>query len=289
MNYCRTIVGILAGVLSLSVGICFSQQDTTLQKPQQLMLIDGSELIGNVISEDSTSVNFKTLSNVTMVISRSQVKSIKALQGSVVNGTYVRDDPNNTRLFFAPTARSLKSGQGYFSDYELFFPFLAIGVTDFLTLAGGISIFPGLNGQLIYLAPKITPIQLEKFNLAGGVLYITTTSGGDGVGIIYSVGSYGNQNASLTAGLGWGFYGSKIADKPIVMLGGELRISNSCKFITENWIPPNSDIAIISFGLRFFGENLAADLGFIRPTVSGGSGFPFIPWLGFAYNFGTPK
>lgn len=58
------------------------------------------------------------------------------------------------------------------------------------------------------------------------------------------------------------------------MLGGELRISNSIKFI-------------LSLGIRFFSENLAADLGFVLPAGSRIKGFPFIPWVGFTYNFGV--
>ena len=38
------------------------------------------------------------------------------------NGVYWGTDPNHTRLFFAPTARALKKGAGYFADYELVFP-----------------------------------------------------------------------------------------------------------------------------------------------------------------------
>jgi hypothetical protein len=109
------------------------------------------------------------------------------------------------------------------------------------------------------------------------------------VGIYYGVGTYGSTNVSITAGLGWGYYGSDVANKPVVLIGGEVRASNSIKFITENWFLPNSNVNILSFGVRFFGEKLAADLGFIYPVGSGITGFPFIPWLGFAYNFGTVK
>ncbi len=287
-NFLKIIILII--IVSLPPMIGLSQQDTTSQKPHLVILNDGSELVGNIVSEDSISINFKTYGNISMTIPKNQVKSIEILQGDIINGDYIRFDPNQTRLFFAPTARSLKAGQGYFSAYEIFFPFLAVGITDFLTLAGGFSLIPGSNSQMLYLAPKITPIQIDKFSLAGGVLYLNSTSGdADGTGIIYTVGTYGDQSASLTAGLGWGFYGSDIANKPVLMLGGELRLSNHAKFITENWIPPSSDVVIFSFGIRFFGENLAADLGFIRPTIFNTSGFPFIPWLGFSYNFGKTK
>ena len=268
----------------------FSQQDTTSEKPGRLILRDGSELIGRVLTEDSVSITFRTVSNISMTIPRNQVKTIERLSGEIIGGEFVRNDPNHTRLLFSPTARSLKAGQGYFSAYEIFFPLLAVGIADFMTLAGGVSLLPGADAQLFYLAPKITPLQVDNLSLAGGVLYMGITSGGTkGFGIIYGVTTYGTQRASVTGGLGWGFYGDETADRPVIMVGGELRASNSIKFITENWFPPGSDVALLSFGIRFFGESLAADLGFWYPAGSRTSGFPFLPWLGFAYNFGVAR
>ena len=37
---------------------------------------------------------------------------------------------------------------------------------------------------------------------------------------------------------------------------------------------------------RFFGENLAADFSLLALVGEDTSGFPFVPWIGFAYNFG---
>lgn len=278
----------LASILLVVTGVSLAQQDTSATaKLQKITLKDGSEVIGTIGSEDSSFIHFRTSSNVEMTIPREQVKSIEKLTGEIVRGEYRRLDPNRTRLLFAPTARSLKGGQGYFSAYEIFFPLVAVGATDFITLAGGISLFPGAEDQLLYLAPKVRPIHLKKLDIAGGLLYINSTGGdGEGVGIVYGAGTYGTSNAALTAGLGWGFAEGELADEPIILIGGELRASNSVKFITENWIPPNSDIVILSFGIRFFGENLAADLGFIHAAGSDIEGFPFIPWIGFAYNFG---
>jgi hypothetical protein len=265
-----------------------AQQDTvTTARLQKIILKDGSEMIGAVTSRDSGLIRFKTLSNVSMTIPNTQVREIETLSGEVVGGEYRRADPNQTRLLFAPNARSLKAGQGYFSAYEIFFPFLAVGVTDFATVSGGMTLFPGASNQLFYLAPKVRAIHVKEFDLAGGVLYLNATSGSsEGVGILYGVGTYGTANDALTVGLGWGFAQGKVKDKPILLLGGEVRVSNSVKLITENWIPPSSDVSLISFGVRFFGDNLAADLGFIYPAGSEISGFPFLPWLGFAYNFG---
>jgi hypothetical protein len=89
-------------------------------------------------------------------------------------------------------------------------------------------------------------------------------------------------------GLGWGFSGSDISNNPVFILGGELRVSNSIKLITENWFPPSSDVQLISIGLRFLGDRLAADFGLWYPAGGDPEGFPFLPWIVFSYNFGNP-
>lgn len=249
---------------------------------------DGSEIVGTIITEDPAHVEFQSLSKIMMRVPRNQIKTIEPLRGTVVDGEFRKSDPNYTRLFFAPTGRALKSGQGYFSVYDIFFPFIAVGIGDIVTLAGGMSLIPGAENQIYYFAPKITPLHLKDLDVSAGVLYINALgvdfSGG---GIVYGVGTYGSSDHALTVGLGWGFAGGEIANKPILLLGGEIRLTNSIKLLTENWIPPGTDLVVYSFGIRFFGENLAADLGFIRPSKMGSGGFPFIPWLGFAYNFGA--
>ncbi|UCF63970.1 MAG: hypothetical protein JSW33_15615 [bacterium] len=261
--------------------------DSTQTVLYRIELTDGSVLMGTIISEDETSIQFRTVSELDVTIQKDRIAKRDISSAKVVEGKVWRSDPNRTRLFFAPTGRALKAGQGYFSVYEIFFPFIAVGVTDFLALAGGLSLFPGSSEQLFYLAPKITPIQLGKFDLSGGVLYIFIPNEEDNAGIFYGVGTYGNQSASLTVGIGFGFSGGDVADKPVFAVGAELRSSNSVAFITENWFIPDSEYQIVSFGLRFFGENLAADFGLIHPAGADTEGFPFFPWIGFAFNFGA--
>jgi hypothetical protein len=266
-----------------------AQHDSSeVAKIYRLSLMDGSEIVGTILKEDSAQVEFQSVSKISMLVPRNQIKTIVPLRGNVVDGEFRRSDPNYTRLFFAPTGRALKNGQGYFSAYEIFFPFVAIGIGDIVTLAGGMSLIPGASNQIFYFAPKITPLHLQNFDLSAGVLYINALgSGFSGGGIVYGVGTYGSTDHALTVGLGWGFAGGEIANKPILLIGGELRLSNSIKLISENWIPPGTDLVVYSFGFRFFGENLAADLGFFRPSQMDTGGFPFIPWIGFAYNFGA--
>jgi hypothetical protein len=273
----------------MTTGITFSQKDSSQVQISRIELTDGSVLVGKILSEDDVSIRFKTQSGTELTIKKNQIKKREEVSGKMVQGELWLNDPNHSRLLFAPTGRALKSGQGYFSVYEIFFPFIAVGVTDFLTLAGGFSLFPGAESQLLYLAPKITPIQLEKFDLAAGVLFIKVPEEDEGVGIFYGVGTYGNEKTSFTLGLGFAFAGGEVADKPVFALGLEARASRSIKFITENWLIPDSDVQLVSAGLRFFGENLAADFAFFYPAGADTEGFPFLPWIGFAYNFGRKR
>ena len=285
----RFIYLIFIGLLLQSISaknICFAQQDTSTVKLVKITLKDDSKFIGKIISEDSLVINFETTGKISILIPKNQIKSTEILSGEVRNGEFLTRDPNESRLFFAPTARPIKAGEGYFSIYEIFFPTISVGIADILSLSAGISLIPGANSQLIYFAPKITAIQKGDFSAAAGLFYINASSGSSsGAGIVYGLTTYGNTSAALTVGAGWGFSGEYFSDTPVIVLGGEIRLSNSVKFITENWIPVETDYSIISFGLRFFGSKLAADIGFIRPSELNSNGFPFIPWLGFAYNF----
>ena len=203
---------------------------------------------------------------------------------------FVLSDPSNTRLFLSPTARPLKAGDVYFADYMIFFPFIGVGITDFLSIGVGRSIFPGENDQTWYLTSKVTPITIDKVSVACGLLLFNFTQqflDALALGTFYGGVTYGNQKASLTAGLSWGFAGRDISKNPmIIMVGGDLRISNKIKIITENWFFTEAGISpLLSIGIRIFGENLAGDLGLIYPTGLDSDGLKFLPWLSVTYKF----
>ncbi len=268
------------------ISTVYSQKADTNVERYRIELKDGTTLLGEIISEDENTIYFKTLSNIEVSILKDKIRRKEIISGKMVEGKFLRQDPNNTRLFYAPTGRGLKAGQAYFSIYEIFFPTVAVGITDFFALAGGISLFPGADEQLLYIAPKITPVQTNTFDLSAGVLILKIPDEEETAGIAYGVSTYGTQKAALTLGIGFAFAGGDFADKPVFAVGGEIRASNSVKFISENWFIPDSEVQLVSGGIRFFGENIAADFALLYPAGSDIEGWPFIPWIGFAYNFG---
>jgi hypothetical protein len=275
--------GLIWVLLFCANQISFSQTDSSIVT--SISLTDGTELKGFIIAESDSAIDFRTISGIDMKIKRNLVEDISQSKGEIIQGQFQRYDPNRTRLFFGPTARTVEQGKGYFSAYEIFIPFLAVGVTDFLMLSGGVSLIPGAEEQLIYLGPKVRFLNLDNFSLAGGIIYAHVED--VDFGVAYGVTTIGSERYSFSLGIGYGYEDWVFSDSPVFMLGAEIQASNSVKFLTENWIFPSSETGLISFGVRFFGDNLAADFGFFRPVGEDTDmeGWPFIPWIGFAYNW----
>lgn len=271
--------------------INFAIQDTIVT----LELNDGSSFNGKIMEELPDKIIFHTVSGLEITIPKSMVKKIKALEGKMVEGKYYRLDPNYSRLLFAPTGRPLKKGHGYFSDYYVFFPGISYGFTNYFTLMAGFSFLPGLDlgEQLKYFAPKFGGEINEKLAVSVGALYITVKDVAAGIG--FSALTLGERDKSFTLGLGLGYIKEEekdfeFAKKPILMLGGNIRLSNSVALVSENWFILGEEFRIstqpFSIGVRFFGEHLSGDVALIIIGEVIQEGFP-IPWLSFVYNFGN--
>lgn len=251
-------------------------------KIQVITMRDGSSLVGRIVSVRADSVDFQTgIGRVPVAIT--DIREIgETDSGRMHRGQYWFPNPNATRLFFAPSGRMLKKGEGYFADYELFFPGVAYGVTDNISIGGGMSLFPtGLDEQVYYFTPKVGMSFGERVHLAAGLL-VAGTSGGTG-GIGYGVGTLGDGDGSATIGLGYGFAGGEIESKPLLLAGGEKRVSRRIALVTENYLLPVSDDNLVySFGIRFMGEKLTTDLALVNIV---GSGIIGVPYVGFVFRF----
>jgi len=246
---------------------------------QIVKLKDGSTIFGRILTVSGDTVSFQTQAG-DIQLSAGAIREIKEIPAADLRkGEYWFPNPNSTRLFFAPSAQMLKQGEGYFSDYELFFPGIAYGLTDNVTIGGGVSLFPAAaEDQVYYLTPKVGFSVADNVHLAAGVLF-AGMKGGTG-GIYYGVGTFGDVNASVTLGGGYGFAGGKIEAKPVGMIGGELRVSRRIGIVTENYLLPVSDNNFLySFGLRFMGEKLTTDLALVNVSGSDVIGVPYVDFV----------
>jgi hypothetical protein len=251
-----------------------------------LRLTDGSDLTGRVVAADDTSLTVVTLAAARVQLPRTSIVSWRPLSGQMSTRGFRPADPNTSRLFFGPTARTLEQGNGYFADYYLFFPVVAYGVHDRVMVSAGMSIIPGLSSQLLYATAKVGVVRSENGALAVGGFYATVPDEADAaLGTAYGVATLGNADYAFTFMGGYPFTTQDVAQEPLFMLGAEMRIARRAKFLGELWkFPETSEVPAV-FGLRWFGERLAVDFGFAYVAGTITEGWPLIPWVDFAINW----
>jgi len=274
-----------------------------------IRLKDGSALRARIVAEDERSVKIVTAGGMAMEIAR---ESLDRVERAGENGTRPSDS-NYTRLLFSATGRPLRKGEGYFSDHYVVFPGVAYGLTDNISVGGGLSMVPGLglSDQLYYGNARVGKQFSERLAVSGGVL---VARGGDGetdtLGLGFVTATLGKPDKSLTVGAGvartvseeyyttysggeWrGDFRNQASYTPVVMIGGTARLSRRMALVSENWLVLSEDFKLseqpFAVGVRFLGDRLTADVGMILIGEVIQDGFP-VPWLSVTYHFGKSR
>ncbi|MDO8680259.1 MAG: hypothetical protein Q7R30_17205 [Acidobacteriota bacterium] len=251
---------------------------------QQLELKDGTRAIGRVESVTGERFTFRTVSGVAMEVDRAMVQAIGPVTGRVVNGEFWTADPNPTRLFFAPTGRSLKRGESYFGVYEILLPFVQYGITDRISIGGGTPLIFGSNDLPFWVTPKVQIYKARSTEVSLGVLHFFNV-GDYNLGIAYGVVTTGSADSAFTVGAGYAYERSgeegDDGGSPLLMVGAEHRVGRRIKLVTENYLFRDGGLA--SGGLRFLGERLSVDLGLVSPIGVGE--FVAAPIINFVWKF----
>jgi len=277
----------------------------------ELRLKDGSVVYGVVQSETADRVIIKTIAGGIVEAQRSQIASLAPARGRVVAGEFWPADPNATRLLFSPTGRSLRKGEGYIGVYEFLLPFVQVGVTDRFSIGAGTPLifFGDESSRPVWLTPKYQFYKGSKTSAAVGVMHFMLFGEDARVGLAYAVATTGTDDNAFTGGIGWAYsryhqdrydYSScgtapitpacttkervtRGGVSPVLMVGGEHRVSRRVKAVTENYVFEHS--GIVSVGVRFLGERLSADLGVFAP-LSSEDVFVLAPIVNFVWTFG---
>lgn len=254
----------------------------------QIVLRDGSSLYGRVLEVTATTVRFASSIGETS-ISRASIAAIRQVDPKAIHdGQIWPEDPSRTRLFFAPTGRMLRTGETYFADAYIFFPSLQYGISDQVTVGGGMSAFPGvgLDEQLYYVTPKVGVYSSPTVNVAVGVLAAGARwiSDQTPVGLGYGVATFGDEDGSVTTGAGFGFTRTTASSAAVLMLGGSQRVSKSVALLSENYYfaALGGGGSLFSGGVRFMSERIAVDVALVG---CGGCGAVVAPYLSFIYRW----
>lgn len=252
---------------------------------QVVELNDGTSLRGRIVDVRETTVQFESKMCEVELLIADIVAVRTVMKSSIREGQIWFENPHATRLLISPTAYTLKSGEGYFQSTYIFFAGGAVGMTDNISLAAGLSLFPGAENQLFYIAPKVGLPISDKVQLAFGGAWMSVTGASSSFGSLYGVATVGSRDQNFTVGVNQGFGDGEFADAPVCVLGYQGRFTRRVALVSENYWAPKEENGILSFGFRFFNESLAADLGFWRPIDAEFEGFPFIPYVDFVVTF----
>jgi hypothetical protein len=297
-----TTVSFVTGFLLLGPSLVGAQQPAPTKpvpirvadtsQVQVIRLRDGSSIVGRITEIGADTVRFVASSG-TLSILRADIVELREVEKTTMRrGEVWPVNPNASRLLFAPTGRTLPKGEGYFNDTYLFLLSVHGGITSRFTLGGGLSVLPleDFSDNALFIMPKFGVVATPKFNLAvgalAGVVGAAFEDDANGnFGVLYAVGTAGSPDASVSFGTGLAYAGGEFADRPVAMLGAEARLSRRIAFVTENYVIPNDEVSsVISYGLRFFGEKLSADLAFwLAPGEV--AVFPGIPYVAFSVKF----
>ena len=262
---------------------------------QELRRGDGTREIGRVVEVRGDTTVFETISGERLEV-RSRFVHVRRARGRIVDGEFWPADRHTSRLFFAPTGRTLRQGTGY-AGLFFFLPFVGYGATDAVTLAGGVPFMGSLEETPVWIAPKVRVYGSPTAQVSTGVFAIripgTDTEycapdcgevrDASWNGIAYGVGTFGDEENALHAGAGV-MFGMDETEVP-VMVGGELRVSRANKLITENWLIPGEGGAV-SLGVRRLGRTWTVDYGLMAVFGPDSEEVPYFPIVSFSYAFG---
>ncbi|MCK4666075.1 hypothetical protein KAU33_04975, partial [Candidatus Dependentiae bacterium] len=209
--------------------------------------------LGKIISQDEKLLVLET-ENKTVEIPVNNIRRIRKIK--VVGKDHYYEDPIPYKTILSPTGRTLKKGQGYFSDIFIVYPMYFYGLSDKVTIGGG-AFIP--NPALLFsLSLKVSLTSNDKHKLAAGICLLNFFNSYK----LYTLGSYylasthGDTFNNFTIGLGVMTTGEGNGGWTL-MLGGEKRIFKNLAFVTDNWISYDSEeeqnlgfYSILSTGLR---------------------------------------
>lgn len=258
--------------------------------------IDYKSYVGSIETENSDSISINTYNGDNYTFANSNILITFPFAGRIKNGRLQKRDPNSSFYLFSPSAFAIENGKLYCRDFCLFYPSLNYGIADIISAQAGLFWYPGMDyknapfvGNL-----KITAFETKIFSLAAGVTYINLPVIQKerilSTGFAFITGTFGNQYNHASVSAGWGYIQKESEwqreDKPIIIAAGNLRLLNSVSFVTENWFFPDEKIedSMLSIALRFFGRQIAVDLGATFTTNSIKEKIAPIPVINITYH-----
>jgi hypothetical protein len=283
--------------IALLIMAITSVNETLAQDTERLLHIqtaDGNTYVGTLVSEDDVKLVLRTENLGNITVFKSDISKRREIdQDRFVRGELWFENPQATRYFWSPNGYGLKKGEWYYQNVWIFFNQVSTGVTDNFSLGAGmvpLFLFAGTSTP-VWITPKISiPVIKDQLNLGTGALLGTVVGlENSSFGILYGMSTFGSRDRNLTIGLGWGFAGGELTNRPTINIGGMIRTGARGYILTENYYVSTGEGGggFLSIGGRRIINKLGLDFGLIAPIWDEMDSFIAFPWLGLIIPFGN--
>jgi hypothetical protein len=216
-------------------------------------------------------------------------------------------DPNIDRGFLLPTAMTQPAGSITYNNYELLLHGLTYGITDHVQAS--VTVLSPIVRDMPFVgfaAVKARVLSTDRFHLAvqGDVGWGHAFNDSSTDANAFSLGAGGlasfclredcSSLISASATYQYAFNGNAGSGANMVIYGGSIvhRVSQHIKLLGEVTSAAgksvdsgglqNIDGVLVGYGVRFHTDNIAADLGFLKPFSNGSTDGDFLLGLPFA-------
>ena len=255
---------------------------------RRVVLTDGTIYVGIIEDENADPLVLTTQDGIRREFAQDRVVEITEL----IDGKFFRTDPVRSRVFFAPSARTMGEGKVR-ADLAGYAPSVTYGITDNVDVlaTGFLSFGTGGGGITPLVGLKATVVDNESVQVALGASALFAFGDGDGgfAAVPYGVATVGSETSSVSFGAG-GLVGGSfdsgdfgVANGVILGVGGEKQINNGVKLFVEALtvvgLDGGGDVGtLILPGVRLFGNNFAFDIiGFVVTDYNSVYGFAPLP------------
>lgn len=273
-----------------------------LGRSYSVEVVSGTSFIGVLTATSPEELTFQTKDLGLITVKRANLKQLAALTPEQTRNGFDYQG-NGNRLFFAPTARNLRKGEGTVQSIDIFLLGVNYGITDNVSMGALFTWVPEAGSDNFFaLTPKASFAVSERTHVGAGALIFF--QGGTAITLAYGNATYGSADNNVTAGVGYAFVGGNSVNTPVFLLGGAKRVSRRVSLLNETYILNVSDsfdratlVGGIA-GVRVSGQRLSGSLGlmygYFNYRSRGYSGdsysdFGAYPFAEVTYRFGRVK
>ena len=265
-------------------------------------VVSGTSIIGVLTAVSADELTFQTKDLGLLTIKRTNIKQLTVMTAEQARLGFDYQG-NGNRLFFAPTARNLRKGEGTVQTIDIFLLGVNYGITENISMGALFTWVPAAGSENLFaLTPKVSFPVSERTRLGAGALVFFQN--GTNFTLGYGNATFGSADNNFTAGVGYAFVGGSHVNTPVFMLGGATRVSRRVSLLNETYILSVKDsyesanfVGGIA-GVRVSGQRLSGSLGLMygyssysnrRYSGDSSGDVNAIPFAEATYRFGRVK